>query len=485
MNSGHRLFVGLLLTVLLFSSAPAGGGKLEAVLKRTGQDARITCWIFFTDKGAAPLSKLSRPTSLVSERSVQRRMNVLPPGQIVDETDLPVEERYVEQVAAIVAKVRHRSKWLNGVSVEATPAQIARLFELPFVKEIEPVTRYLNKRMEEEEPVPESREQELKKGEGTDRLDYGLSRGQLSLINVPSVHNSGNSAQGILIGVFDNGVRLLNHQAFDSLRSRILATRDFVDEKESVAPNNPNPAFGAHGVVTLSALAGFRPGSLIGPAYGASFVLMRTENDSATDLYPSEEDNWIAGIEWADSLGVQVTSTSLGYFEHLPPAPDWTYLEMDGRTTPISRAATLAARKGIVVVNSAGNEAKRGTPNTLVAPADADSIITVGAIEPDGTVANFSSYGPTADGRIKPDVVAQGVSVRCASAVDTSGYTDAQGTSLSCPLVAGAAALILKAHPTATPMQVLGALKATASRASAPDNRIGWGASMFRRPSTT
>jgi len=228
---------------------------------------------------------------------------------------------------------------------------------------------------------------------------------------------------------------------------------------------------------------------LIGPAYGASFLLARTENDSSGkdgDFYPSEEDNWIAAIEWAESLGVQVTSTSLGYDIHLSyvdstwipdPSTSWKWSDMDGKTTPISRAATLAARKGVIVVNSAGNEAgnRAGEPNTLVAPADADSIITVGAVYGNGDITYFSSYGPTVDGRIKPDVVAMGYSVRVADANDSTEYRYDQGTSLSCPLVAGSAALVLKANPTAKPMEVIRALKATANNATSPNNHEGWG----------
>ncbi len=474
MTGAQRIFAGFVVIILAVSTLRAGDGRLDNALRKASPSDILTCWVFFTDKGTAPLSKLSQPASLVSERSLQRRQHALPGDQLVDETDLPLEQQYVDQVAALVTKVRQHTKWLNGVSVEATPAQIARIKVLPFVKEVQPVARFLNKRPIEVPSPSKPPASGLNEGAGTDTLNYGPSLGQLAQINVPAVHNTGNSAQGILIGVFDNGVRLLGHQAFDSLRSRIIATYDFVDHKVDVTPDNPGAGFGSHGVLTLSALAGYRPGQLIGPAYGASFVLARTENDSASDFYPSEEDNWIAAAEWAESLGVQVTSTSLGYYEHVD-APSWTWQDMDGKTIPISRAATLAARKGVIVVNSAGNDADRATPNTLVAPADADSIITVGAVNGSGIIASFSSYGPTVDGRIKPDVVAQGIAVRCADPIDSTLYAYASGTSLSCPLVAGAAALILKAHPAAKPMDVVNALKATANNAATPDNQYGWG----------
>jgi serine protease AprX len=484
----QRVISSLLVTLLASPLVLAGGSRLDALLKNATPTEQFTCWVFFKDKGTTPLSKLANPASLVSERSLKRRMNVLPPNRLVDETDLPVEESYVDQVAALVTKVRQRTKWLNGISVEATAEELRRVMDLPFVKEVQPVARFWNKRPVPVSSPPETPASSLRKESSVNTLDYGDSFGQLDQINVPAVHNTGNSAQGILIGVFDNGVRLLEHHTFDSLRSRIVATYDFVDHKVDVKPNNPASGFGGHGVITLSTLAGYSPGNLIGPAYGASFILARTENDSSgpdADFYPSEEDNWIAAAEWAESLGVQVTSTSLGYFEHvqfvdsmwvIDTATSWKWYDMDGKTIPISRAATLAARKGIIVCNSAGNEAdQRNDPNTLIAPADADSILTVGAVYSSGLITPFSSYGPTVDGRIKPDVVAQGYFVRCAHPIFDSLFTYADGTSLSCPLVAGSAALILKAHPTATPMEVIRALKATANNATVPNNHYGWG----------
>ncbi|HTO93064.1 MAG TPA: S8 family serine peptidase, partial [Bacteroidota bacterium] len=298
---------------------------------------------------------------------------------------------------------------------------------------------------------------------------------------IPAVHASGNSAEGIIIGMFDNGVRLPGHEAFDLLRPRIIAQHDFVDHKTSVIPNDTAPGFGDHGVYTLSTIAGYKPGKLIGPAYGASFILARTENDSSET--PIEEDNWVAAVEWAESLGVQVTSTSLVYLGFDPGWPSLTWQDMNGRTAVISIAALMAARKGVVVVTSAGNDGQTGSglPNTLNAPADADSILSVGAVTPFGVRAGFSSYGPTSDGRIKPDVMAVGTSMQAADAYDTGAYTEGSegGTSFSCPLTAGVAALVLKAHPEASSQAVVAAIRSTAHQAQAqttrPDNYYGWG----------
>jgi subtilisin family serine protease len=295
----------------------------------------------------------------------------------------------------------------------------------------------------------------------------------VALINVPAVHDLGNYAQGVIIGVFDNGFRLPTHEAL--LPCSVLATFDFVDNKVSVIPNNSSSDFGDHGIHTWSTLGGYRPGVLIGPAFGATFILARTENDSSET--PVEEDYWVRAIEWADSLGIQVASTSLGYLSYNAPYTSWTWEDMDGRTTAISRAASMAVRKGIVVVNSAGNNGDNPTRNTLNAPADADSVLAVGAVDPNGARLGFSSVGPSTSSppHIKPDIMAQGSSVFRASSVDPASYGISQGTSFSCPLAAGVAALLLKAHPTATPMQIAAALKATASNSTTPNNKIGWG----------
>jgi len=466
------------------TSSVAAGDKLEARLaaslsSRPGA-VPIHAWVYFLDKGIHELEKSRVPTNLVSARSLQRRLKVRPAESILDYTDLPVDEGYVAQVASKVLHIRHRSKWINAVSVTALPAQIAQLGLLPFVTKIDEVTQFRHDPSIESPLLPAQSLESvpLERNSGQYQLDYGASLNQLSQINVPALHALGNHAEGVIIGVFDNGFRLLTHHAFDSLRSRIIATYDFVDHKTDVAPNNRNSTFGGHGVNTLSALAAYMPGKLIGPAFGASFILARTENDSSgdtIDFYPSEEDNWIAAIEWADSIGVDVTSTSLGYLDHLPPAPSWTWRDMNGITIPITRAADIAASKGIVVCNAAGNDAINGTPNTLDAPADGFNVLAVGAVYPNGVRAWFSSYGPTVDGRIKPDVMAQGAGVYVASATDTIGYYYQQGTSFSCPLAAGAAALLVKAHPQATPIQILQALRSTASRATTPDNLYGWG----------
>jgi serine protease AprX len=459
------------------NSGQAIDGRMERILAAAGPGERISAWVYLTDKPG-----LARQAdALVSERSLERRRRVLPPSLVVDQTDLPVDERYVAAIVQTGALLRERSKWLNAVSLSATPAQLRALAALPCVRLIEPLLRggrrrvFSNAETAPATPVAPAGPEVAARSTAS-RLSYGASLTQVTSVNAVPVHDAGNGAEGILIGVFDNGFRLPDHEAFAQMK--IVATYDFVDRKVSVVPRDTSPGFGDHGVETLSTIGGYAPGTLIGPAYGASFILCRTENDSSET--PAEEDKWIAAIEWADSIGVQVTSTSLGYLDYDSSYTSWTWHDMDGRTTPISRAATMAARKGIIVVNSAGNEGigpNFPNQNTLIAPADADSVLAVGALTPSGSRASFSSVGPTTSvpPRIKPDVMAQGTSVVVAYAYEPSMYTTARGTSFSCPLAAGAAALILKAVPTATPMQIINTMKSTASRASTPDNAYGWG----------
>lgn len=461
----------------IISSAFAGGkitSRLAAVLKTAGPDDEVVVWVYFTDKGRNELMKGVIPQSLVTERSIRRRLNVCSESDVVDHTDLPIEQSYARHIASHVLHTRQKSRWLNALSVVATRSQISEIEELPFIREIDLLERFKRKQSEwVPAGIPPSNTAAKGGTRKTYSLDYGESLGQLNIMNVPALHERGNHGQGVIVGVFDNGFRLTTHEAFASLN--ILAARDFVDHKASVVPDNPNPEFGSHGVNTLSTIGGYMPGRLIGAAFGATFILARTENDSSET--PIEEDNWVAAIEWADSLGVQVTTTSLAYLEFDAPYTSWTWEDMNGNTTVITRAAEMAVRKGIVVLNSAGNNGFNPSHNTLWAPADGDSVIAVGAVDPDGIRSSFSSVGPTTSvpPRIKPDIMAQGSHVLVASSTDTSGYGYSQGTSFSCPLAAGVAALMIHDHPNATPTQIANALRATASRATSPDNLYGWG----------
>ncbi|MBI4546659.1 MAG: S8 family serine peptidase [Ignavibacteriae bacterium] len=445
-------------------------GKLLNRAYPTLQDNdRALILVCFVDKGNIHQYRISKAESFISERAIKRRMKVRSNTTVVDEHDYPLEQSYVNAVAQRVLQLRHQLKWFNAVSAVATKRQIESLRNLPFVKEIDLVGRWrINRDLEREIPTKEQVREKWQPA-GVFTLDYGTSFTQLNQIKVPDVHNIGIYGQGIVIGVFDDGFRRLTHQAFDSMD--IIDTYDFVDHKVSVVPNDPTA--GGHGVNTLSTIGGFRSGQLIGPAFQSSYILARTENDSSET--PVEEDNWAKAIEWADSIGVDVTSTSLGYLTYDPPYTSWTWQDMDGNTTLITQAGDRAAELGIVVVNSAGNNGFNATQNTLSAPADGDTIIAAGAVDSFGVRTSFSSVGPTFDGRTKPDVMAMGRAVKVASSLNDTGYARSNGTSFSCPLSAGVAALVLSAHPTLTPYQVRQAMRQTASQANSPDNLMGWG----------
>jgi hypothetical protein len=306
------------------------------------------------------------------------------------------------------------------------------------------------------------------------RVDYGASWRQCEELGVTALHRFGYSGQGVLVCLLDGGF-YREHEAF--ARSSVVATRDFVEHDQSVGydPYRPGviyntPEMEYHGTFTFSALGGFTAGALIGPAYRAQFALGRTEVvETETRM---EEDTYVAGLEWADSLGADVVSTSLGYFDFNDGFSYW-YEDLDGRTAVTSRAAALLARRGVVLVTAMGNWGPR--PRTLVSPADAESVIAVGAVDSRGNVAGFSSRGPNALGVIKPDVCARGAGTACANASARDAYTLKDGTSLATPLIGGLVALLLEAHPDWTPYQVQEALHRSGDQARHPDDARGWG----------
>jgi len=420
-------------------------------------------WIYFTDRGAdeSRLSLLkSYEDSALSERAYLRRAKMMPGHAVVEDNDLPLNSVYVAQLAAMGVKSVVQSRWLNAMSAWLTESQRAEISSLDFVKKITPVLRFSRN-------VPAvMKEESLDKASGYP-IDYGASLDQNALMRVPDVHELGLDGSDVIVGMLDTGFDYKNHEAFAHLQ--VDAEYDFINDDSTTQNEEQNSDWTSqidHGTLTLSAIGGFSPGELIGPAFGATYFLAKTEDvRSETEV---EEDFWVAGIEWLERQGVDVVNSSLGY-------NNWyTYQDMDGGTATTTIAAEIAVSKGVVVVNSAGNEGDDSW-RYVIAPADGFNVISVGAVFNTGDLIGFSSRGPTYDGRIKPDVMAQGWSVRSVQPGTLADYGGASGTSLASPLVAGVAALVLQAHPYLTPTQVRDALRNTASRATSPNNDFGWG----------
>jgi hypothetical protein len=406
------------------------------------KDDKEAYWILFNSK---PMDiRIS-----VTERSLERR-SARSKMEAVSRYDYPVNPEYVTSLEIKGAKLRHVSRWLNAVSITATPVILEEISDLPFVKEIRRVSSYNRPRL------MESRAGHIQAQASV--FDYGPSYNQIAMLAVDSLHDQGYSGEGILIGITDTGFDY-NHVSFSDIVSdnRIVATRDFINGDVNVidGPDRQRD----HGTQVFSVLGGFDEGSLIGPAFGSSFVLAKTEIVSGEDQI--EEDNWVAAVEWMDSLGVDIISSSVGYI-------DWyDTTQLDGHTAICTQAANIAVSMGIVVVNSAGNEGNTSW-RKVITPADGDSVIAVGAVGPSGLILSFSSRGPTADGRIKPDICAQGSAIYAANW--RGGYLSTSGTSFSAPLAAGAIALSMEAHPDWILSDILENIKSFSLRPPAIDH---------------
>jgi serine protease AprX len=473
----NRILVSIIFLIFLIGSSAGDlnfqfkiSPGLSKIMKDKTVNESVTIWIYFEDKGPALDQRLRTIEEGLNDKARQRRMRNKPLEDMVDAYDLPVYRAYVMKIGEYVDHIRHKSRWLNAISVEASISNIKLIASHPFVKKLDLVysLKAPTPISVSEAVIPESF------AKPAYNLDYGSSLDQNNQIGVPALHDLDLNGSGVMIAMLDAGFNNLTHEALSHLD--IVATWDFVNGDSIVWDEPGQQGTGNHGTYTLSALAGFKEGKLIGPAYGASFLLAKTEN--TVEERHIEEDNWVAGAEWADSYGADIISSSLGYRDGFSSGePNYTWQDMDGNTTIVTIGADIAASRGILVVNSAGNEgpSSESVPNTIVAPSDGDSVLAVGSVTASGVRSSFSSMGPTADGRIKPDVMARGSNTWCASSFNPTGYVSVSGTSLSCPLVAGAAALVLQANPSLTNMQIIEALINTSSHSSNPDNFYGWG----------
>ncbi len=437
--------------------------NLQIQIEMSSESENLLVWVFFTDKGLNSLNKLSKPENIVSKKSLKRRAKVLPKNQLVSTLDLPVNNNYIKLLQNNGFKLRHKSKYLNAVSGYINIHNIKTISTNNFIKKIDIVKKYHKNENSIEKVKNETKIHNLQK-QKSHLLNYGPSFTQLEQINVPVLHDSKLTGKGILICVLDAGFNLLQHEVFDSLN--IIDQWDFVDNDSTIEGHS-------HGTNVLSAIGGFKENKLIGPAYGADYLLARTEDVSSET--PVEEDNWIAGIEWADSIGADITSTSLGYLDFDYPYDSYTWEDMNGDSCRITIVADIAVNNGIIVVVSAGNSGDNSLHNTLNAPADGKKVITVGAVDSLGNRSSFSSVGNTVDGRIKPNVMAMGTAVYLANTGGTSSYSRGNGTSFSCPLVAGVTALLLEKDSTLTPTEITNILQDNASNSDLPNRLMGWG----------
>jgi len=422
-------------------------------------------WVRFTNKTGTPYT-VGNPSAFLTQKSINRRLAY---GIPVVSSDLPVNPSYISQVANFPGvKVLFASKWLNGVVLSSTNlSSVNAIKALPFVNDTFQVNKY--KVTFTEPPLHVSTAKTLNSNEKTTSgiYNYGNSYWQNKQLNVDCLHNQGFRGTGITIAVMDAGFFGVNsYQFFDSIRARgkILGTRNFVNGGTDVYNNS------THGTMVMSCLAAILPGVLIGSAPDAEYWLFNTEEGGSETI--SEEYNWIRAAEYADSVGAHILTTSLGYTTFDKTNQNHSYATLNGRTAPMSIASNLAARKGMFVVNSAGNEGA-GLWQYISVAADADSVCAVGAVDSLGVYASFSGKGPTFDGRTKPDLVARGVGAWvCYN--DTIPFP-ANGTSFAAPILAGAVACYWQAHKSFSNITILDTLRKTASKANNPDNLTGWG----------
>ena len=465
-----------LIFALNSSNITAQNPKISQKLSQTlnsSKESEYSVWIFFKDKGGNTKAKLTEAENKLPKHAVERRKKLMKnKTSVATFYDIPVLNTYVSEISKHILKLRHKSNWLNAISAEVTKNQINKISNFPFVKKIDIVRKGKISRKNNDVDFANAYRKFSFPNSAKYNLNYGSSLNQNEQINVPAAHDLGYNGNGIIICVMDAGFNNLEHPVFNYMQSsgHILGTWDFVNN-DTIVDDQGDMGSGSHGTMTLSTIGGFEQGQLIGPAYDAKFILTKTENtDSETTV---EEDNWVAAMEWAENnWGPDITSTSLGYID-FDDGTGYDPSELDGNTATITIGADIAASLGILVVNSAGNEGSGTT--TIGAPADGDSVLAVGAVDADGYRVYFSSVGPTGDGRIKPEVMAQGSGVTVAQSGSGTGYTTADGTSFSCPLTAGAAAVLMQMVPSASNMDIFEALKMTANNHENPNNEYGWG----------
>ena len=443
----------LFLTVAVFAQA---------------QVATDIYWVQFTDKTDSPYS-IDNPEAYLSPRALQRRANL---GIAIDEYDIPVNPQYLQAVADCGAELLNPSKWLNGVTVHVTdPSVIDVIQELAFVSTVRNCPNDL-KAQEQKQCWIENEMKTVTVNRGSKGY-YGGAEDQVKQLNVNVMHDMGFDGSGVVVAVLDGGfVGTDAHSCFDNMREegRLLGVRDYVYGSTTVYSQTK------HGTACLSTMAAYVPNTMVGTAPKASYYLIHTEDYEQENIV--EEYNWVSGAEYADSLGVDVCSTSLNYFDFDMSQWNHPFDHYDGHTAPMTIGAEIAASRGMICVNSAGNNGS-GTC-TIGIPGDAEHILTIGAVNAEGQRAGFSSVGPTYDGRVKPDVMAMGEGTYVAVySSDYPDYYNGNGTSFATPVLAGAVACLRQAYPYASVQEICEVVRQCGNLADNPNSYYGYGIPDF------
>jgi hypothetical protein len=447
----HRIIIGSLLSLFAANAA-------------IGQIPKYRYLILFKDKKGSEYST-SQPQAFLSTRALARRdkMRIK-----VLEQDLPVNQNYISQLKEQGAQVLYPLKWINGAVIKTDLTTLNTLLRLPSVNGY-----YKNMALDS---LPNQPINSLNRTlNTTTQPDYGTSLTQINQLGVDVMHQTGFKGENILISLLDDGFMDANTiAALNAVyqEKRVLSTLTTDPTRKSVYES------GSHGTAVMSTIAAQVPGKLYGTAYMANFALAQTEESQHELLI--EEANWLRGAEWADSLGTDILSSSLGYTKFDNPIYDHNYQDMNGKTALSTLAALWASRRGIICTISAGNEGSSSW-KYISSPADADSIISVGAVDRTGSRASFSSLGPSFDNRIKPDVAAMGLAT--VTALPTGTINTLNGTSFSAPLLAGLAAGLVQANPTKNAWEIMQGIRLSGTIASKPDNYLGFGIPNFERAS--
>lgn len=457
----------LLLTALLLIAAI---GADAAKVKTPGRKTYIYRY-YLTDKSATTFTT-DKPQRFLSQKSIARRERQ---GIGIDSTDLPIPHAYVRQFAVRGTEVLGTSRWQNTVLVRSADTTLLnRLAQLPIVRESRCVYVAPDS-VEKHEDIRWNVHTSFNRWDSVRNDPYGMARQQIEMLGGVQMHEAGFTGRGITIAILDGGFQ--NYNQIPALQqAHILGVHDFVEPHpaEVLMASNSSFHYIDHGTKVFSAIAARAPEVTMGTAPDAAFWLLRSEEHDTEQ--PVEEDYWTMAAEFADSVGVDVINSSLGYYAYDDPLPSYRLRDLDGQTALVSRSASMLAGKGIVLCNSAGNSGM-GQWKKIGVPADAPNILTVGAVDGNGRLAPFSSVGPSQDGRVKPDIVARGSNTTLLSGRGTLVHD--MGTSFSTPVVCGMVACLWQALPSLTAYEIIELVRQSANQYDAPDNIYGYGMPDF------